>query len=232
MKKQMLHKLTALLLAVFMLFSLTLTGCTDAEIEAAADIALSVLESMEEESSAASSQITSSENSEFSSVSSQPASLPPSSISSPAPARPSSEITVSSSTAPAEPENETVPAEDSQLAPPAIEEDEWYSSKDEVALYIHTYGKLPGNFLTKKQAGNLGWVSSKGNLWDVAPGKSIGGDTFGNREGLLPKASGRKWYECDINYEGGYRGAERILFSNDGLIFYTDDHYESFEQLY
>ena len=154
MKKQMLHKLTALLLAVFMLFSLTLTGCTDAEIEAAADIALSVLEAMEDESSAASSQITSSESSESSSVSSQPASLPPSSISSSAPARPSSEITVSSSTAPAEPENETVPAEDSQLAPPAIEEDEWYSSKDEVALYIHTYGKLPGNFLTKKQAGN------------------------------------------------------------------------------
>jgi len=232
MKKQMLHKLTALLLAVFMLFSLTLTGCTDAEIEAAADIALSVLESMEDESSAASSQITSSESSKSSSVSSQPASLPPSSISSSAPASASSEITLSSSTAPAEPENETVPAEDSQLAPPAIEEDEWYSSKDEVALYIHTYGKLPGNFLTKKQAGNLGWVSSKGNLWDVAPGKSIGGDTFGNREGLLPKASGRKWYECDINYEGGYRGAERILFSNDGLIFYTDDHYESFEQLY
>ncbi|WP_276648398.1 ribonuclease domain-containing protein [Trichococcus flocculiformis] len=61
---------------------------------------------------------------------------------------------------------------------------------------------------------------------------SIGGDCFGNREGLLPKKSGRTYYEADIDYDGGYRGAERIVYSNDGLIFYTDDHYESFEQLY
>ena len=61
---------------------------------------------------------------------------------------------------------------------------------------------------------------------------SIGGDKFGNREGLLPKEDGRQYYECDVNYQGGYRGAERIVFSNDGLIFYTDDHYNSFTQLY
>jgi guanyl-specific ribonuclease Sa len=66
----------------------------------------------------------------------------------------------------------------------------------------------------------------------VAPGMSIGGDTFGNREGILPKEKGRKYYECDVNYEGGYRGGERIVYSNDGLIFYTEDHYKSFEQLY
>ena len=236
MKNALLRKLSALLLAASMLFSFVLTGCSEKEIETAADIALSVLESLEDEgtSSAASSQISSSEeSSKSSSVSSEPASLPPASVSSSAPSSSASaEVPVSSSTAPAEPENENVPAEDSQLAPPAIEEDGWYSTKDEVALYIHTYDKLPENFLTKKEAGNLGWVSSKGNLWDVAPGMSIGGDSFGNREGLLPKKNGRKWYECDINYEGGYRGAERILFSNDGLIYYTDDHYESFEQLY
>ena len=236
MKNALLRKLSALLLAASMLFSFVLTGCSEEEIEIAADIALSVLESLEEEgtSSAASSQISSSEeSSKSSSVSSEPASLPPASVSSSAPSSSASaEVPVSSSTAPAEPENENVPAEDSQLAPPAIEEDGWYSTKDEVALYIHTYDKLPENFLTKKEAGNLGWVSSKGNLWDVAPGMSIGGDSFGNREGLLPKKKGRKWYECDINYEGGYRGAERILFSNDGLIYYTGDHYESFELLY
>jgi len=99
-------------------------------------------------------------------------------------------------------------------------------------LYIKTYGCLPPNFITKDDAEDLGWVSSKGNLHDVAPGKSIGGDRFGNREGLLPKASGRQYYECDINYSGGHRGAERIVYSNDGLIFYTSDHYESFTQLY
>ena len=107
-----------------------------------------------------------------------------------------------------------------------------YTSPDDVAEYLHFYGHLPDNFITKNEARDLGWDSQAGNLDEVAPGMSIGGDTFGNREGLLPKADGRKYYECDVNYEGGYRGEERIVYSSDGLIFYTDNHYESFEQLY
>jgi ribonuclease T1 len=107
-----------------------------------------------------------------------------------------------------------------------------YTSKEEVAAYIHDFHELPPNYLTKKEAQNMGWDNSKGNLWDVTDQKSIGGDYFYNREGLLPKAEGRLYYECDINYSGGYRGAERIVYSNDGLIFYTDDHYESFERIY
>ncbi|MEG1983777.1 MAG: ribonuclease domain-containing protein [Oscillospiraceae bacterium] len=107
-----------------------------------------------------------------------------------------------------------------------------YTTKDEVALYIHTYGELPNNFITKKEAEKLGWDSSAGNLDEVAPGKSIGGSRFGNYDKQLPEKKGRSWKECDINYHGGYRGAERILFSNDGLVFYTDNHYKTFEQLY
>ncbi len=113
-----------------------------------------------------------------------------------------------------------------------ISESKEYSSKEEVAAYINKYNKLPSNYITKKEAENLGWESSKGNLWNVADGKSIGGDKFGNREGLLPKKSGRQYYECDIDYNGGYRGAKRIIYSNDGLIYYTEDHYKTFEQLY
>lgn len=114
---------------------------------------------------------------------------------------------------------------------PVIEEDGWYSSKEEVALYLDTYGELPDNYITKKEAIALGWNSKEGNLWEVAEGKSIGGDKFGNREGILPESDGRTYYECDIDYEGGYRNEKRIVFSNDGLIFYTEDHYESFEEL-
>ena len=113
-----------------------------------------------------------------------------------------------------------------------VEEDGVYTSKEEVAAYIHEFGHLPDNFITKKEAKALGWESREGNLAEVAPGMSIGGDYFGNYEGLLPEADGRDYYECDINSDGGYRGAERIVFSNDGLIYYTEDHYESFEQLY
>jgi hypothetical protein len=112
-----------------------------------------------------------------------------------------------------------------------VTEDGHYNSKDEVALYIFTYQKLPGNYLTKSEAEDLGWVSSKGNLDEVAPGMSIGGNRLGNYEGLLPDAKNRIWTECDINYEGGFRGAERIVFSNDGLIYYTADHYETFEKI-
>ena len=104
-----------------------------------------------------------------------------------------------------------------------------YSMPDEVALYLHAFEELPPNYITKSEARDLGWDSSAGNLWDVAPGCSIGGDNFGNREGLLPKG---KWHECDVNYEGGYRGAERLLFSEDGMICYSGDHYNSYEVLY
>ena len=106
-----------------------------------------------------------------------------------------------------------------------------YTTKEDVALYIHTYGCLPENFMTKKEARALGWEG--GSLEPYAPGMCIGGDKFGNYEGLLPDAEGRKWTECDIDTFGAdSRGARRIVFSNDGLVYYTDDHYESFELLY
>lgn len=113
-----------------------------------------------------------------------------------------------------------------------ISEDESYTDKESVALYIDTYDKLPKNYITKKEATKLGWESSKGNLWDVTDKMSIGGDWFGNREKKLPVEKGRSYYECDINYKGGYRGAERLVYSDDGLIYYTADHYDSFDLLY
>ena len=114
----------------------------------------------------------------------------------------------------------------------AIDEDGHYDTKDEVALYINTYGRLPGNYITKAQAAELGFDNRQTTLDEVAPGRSIGGDRFGNYEGLLPAAPGRTWRECDIDYRGGTRGAKRIVFSNDGLIYYTADHYKTFERLY
>lgn len=123
--------------------------------------------------------------------------------------------------------------EESQSNPEeSISEDGRYTSPEEVAQYLHLYGHLPSNYITKKEAQEIGWESSKGNLWDVTDGMSIGGSRFGNYEGALPDKSGRKWYECDVNYQGGYRGSERLLYSNDGLIYYTGDHYKTFEQLY
>ena len=106
-----------------------------------------------------------------------------------------------------------------------------YTAKEDVALYIHTYGTLPSNFMTKDEARALGWEG--GGLDEYAEGMCIGGDYFGNYEGLLPEADGREYTECDIDTLGAdSRGAKRIVFSNDGLIYYTDDHYESFELLY
>lgn len=126
---------------------------------------------------------------------------------------------------------EFVPSEDETLPPsPELERDGSYTTPQDVADYIHTFGTLPGNFITKKQAQKLGWESSAGNLWDVAPGKSIGGDKFGNYEGILPDTT--SYHECDVNYDGGFRDAERIIYGDDGSIYYTNDHYKTFTQLY
>lgn len=168
-------------------------------------------------STASSSTASSTESSSTSS--SPPASSAESSSTS---SSPTSSSTESSSTA---------SSAESSAESAVIDENGSYTSKDDVALYIHVYGHLPSNFITKKEAEKLGW--SGGSLESYAPGKCIGGDRFGNYEGLLPKKTGRSYTECDIDTLGKKsRGAKRIVFSNDGLIYYTDDHYASFELLY
>lgn len=111
----------------------------------------------------------------------------------------------------------------------ALDEHGSYTTKEDVSLYLHTYGRLPDNFITKKQAQKLGWQG--GSLEHYAPGKCIGGDYFGNYEGRLPKD--KKYRECDIGTLGKKkRGVKRIIYSDDGDIYYTEDHYETFERLY
>ena len=183
-----------------------LAGCSSKDVETALDVAIEVIEVVESlEAMETETQISS--GSEQTSVQTE--------------AQTTSEA-----------ETEAIETEDEAAV---IDEDGHYTSKEEVALYLYTYGKLPSNFITKKEAENLGWKKKDGEagqLHVVAPGMSIGGSSFGNYEGLLPEEKGRKYFECDINYVKGNRGAERLVYSNDGLIFYTGDHYESFEQLY
>ena len=204
-----MKKWLSLLLAALMLFSLT--ACTQEEVDTTLEILDAVVSALPEEEDA-------------------PAPQP--------------EETLPDSQAPPAVEQSPVilPAVDQQ--PPVIEtqplveqapalpEDGQYDDKDNVALYIHLYSKLPSNYVTKKDAEALyGWQG--GALDVIAPGKAIGGSYYGNYEGLLPDADGREWTECDIGTIGQTkRGAERIVFSNDGLIYYTPDHYESFELLY
>lgn len=128
-----------------------------------------------------------------------------------------------------EPASETPEAQDPA---PAVDEDGWYDSKEDVALYIHLYGRLPDNYVTKREAQDRGWTGGNVERY-TGKGTAIGGSRFGNYEGLLPEAKGRSYTECDIDTVGGSsRGVKRIVFSNDGLIYYTEDHYESFELLY
>ncbi len=112
-----------------------------------------------------------------------------------------------------------------------ISESAAYTDKEHVAAYINEFAKLPHNYITKNEAKKLGW-QTKGTLDKVAPGKSIGGDRYGNYEGRLPAKNGRSWWECDIDYVKGSRNAKRLVFSSDGLIYYTGDHYKSFTRLY
>ena len=122
-------------------------------------------------------------------------------------------------------------AEEEPEEPVLLDEDGTYNSAEDVSLYLYTYDHLPDNYITKNEARDLGWTG--GSVEQVAPGCAIGGDRFGNREGILPKAEGRQYYECDIDTIGETsRGAKRIVWSDDGLIYYTEDHYERFTLLY
>lgn len=202
------RKFQTLLLALIL--SLTLTACSEelagAIVDEVVDIAVSeVVDALSEESADGASADRESD-------------LPDADSSSPGETDPD--------------EGEEAPPEESfDEVPPAIDEDGYYTTKEDVALYIHTYSRLPDNFITKKEAEALGW--SGGGLDDYAYGCCIGGNRFGNYEGLLPEADGRSYTECDIDtMHASRRGAKRIVFSNDGLIYYTEDHYESFALLY
>lgn len=204
-----MKKWLSLLLAALMLFSLT--ACTQEEVDTTLEILDAVVSALPEEEKS-------------------PAPQPEETL-------PDSQAPPAVEDAPA-----ILPAVDQQPPvsevqppveqPPVLPEDGQYDDKDNVALYIHLYGKLPSNYVTKKDAEALyGWQG--GALDVIAPGKAIGGSYYGNYEGLLPDADGREWTECDIGTIGQTkRGAERIVFSNDGLIYYTEDHYETFELLY
>ena len=203
--KKWFSKWALALLATLMVLT-GLAGCSSKDVETALDVAIEVIEVVESlEAMETETQISSGSEQ-------------------------TSEQTEAQTTS--EAETEVIETEDEAAV---IDEDGHYTSKEEVALYLYTYGKLPSNFITKKEAENLGWKKKDGEagqLHVVAPGMSIGGSSFGNYEGLLPEKKGRKYFECDINYVKGNRGAERLVYSNECLIFYTGDHYESFEQLY
>ena len=100
-----------------------------------------------------------------------------------------------------------------------------------VAQWLQQNHQLPDLYLTKNEARRQGWNPSKGDLCTVLPGRAIGGDRFSNREQRLPMQAGRQWYEADVNYDCGHRDADRLLYSSDGLIFLTTDHYRSFKQV-
>ena len=206
-----MKKILSLLLALMMLLSLA--ACTDEEVDLALGVLDAVVDSIPDDS-------------QSEDVKTPEQALPDSQAPPAQPEAPAVPETPSQPETPAAPETPAEPEE------PTLDEDGWYSDKDNVALYIHLYGKLPSNFLSKSKArSQYGW--EYGPLDKLAPGMSIGGSQFGNNEGRLPDAKGRTWTECDIDTVGkDGRGAKRIVFSNDGLIYYTEDHYETFELLY
>lgn len=220
---KLFKRYTAFLLMLIMVFSLCLTGCGEAEEEQAAYTteAETLVLAPETEADAAengaaeqAAYATETETAEGNAAGNETA----------------GEAEAAETAEAAATENNGASAETDAEGNPLLDEHGSYYQKDEVALYIHQYGKLPENYITKKEAEALGW--SGGSLEKYAPGKVIGGSRFGNYEGNLPKKKGRQYYECDIDTLAKKRGAKRIVFSNDGLIYYTEDHYETFELLY
>ena len=140
------------------------------------------------------------------------------------------DVYVEASTDQTEETDDLTPGPKEEFQEPALDPDGSYTSKEDVSEYLVEYGELPKNFITKKEARSLGWHG--GSLEPYAPGKCIGGDHFGNYEGNLPDVDGRSYYECDIDTLGAKsRGPKRIVYSDDGQIYYTEDHYETFTLL-
>ncbi len=214
--KKMMKKTVALLFALCAVFTV---GCTEEEILESADLLLSEAELyLEDETSDEYIEETTEEVSE---TETQPETDVPTESETEETTEPTTE----------EATEEYVLADEPFETELTITKDGIYTSKEDVALYIYTFDCLPDNFITKNEARELGWEG--GSLEPYAPGMCIGGSYFGNYEGLLPEEEGRTYTECDIDTLGAKsRGAKRIVFSNDGLIYYTDDHYESFELLY
>ena len=130
-----------------------------------------------------------------------------------------------------EPTAEPTPEPTEEPVSAHVSEDGEYDTKDEVAEYIWLYHHLPSNYMTKKEARKQGWEG--GPLHLVIKGKCIGGDSWSNRQGSLPKKKGLKYYECDIDtLHSKSRGAKRIVYSSEWAVYYTEDHYDSFELLY
>ena len=203
-------RILSLLLALVMLFSFTACGLDQETVDLALDVAEVLLTETEEEAAEPAPE--------------ELPEIPVTEETSPIEAKPETPVEA--------PAAEEEPTEEQPAAElPAIDKDGAYTTKEDVSLYIYTYGCLPDNFVTKKTARTWGWEG--GGLDPYLEGGCIGGDRFGNHEGLLPEKDGRTYTECDIDtMHATSRGAKRIVFSNDGLIYYTDDHYESFTLLY
>jgi len=114
------------------------------------------------------------------------------------------------------------------VAPTAVHNIDKLTAQQNVVNYLRQYHRLPDFYITKRKARQSGWDPRTGNLCQVMPGKAIGGDRYNNREKLLPAAPDRQWYEADINYHCGRRASDRLLYSSDGLIYVTLDHYKTF----
>lgn len=209
-----MKKLLALILALLLTFGMT--GCSDELANAALDLAVDMIIESEEHQDALDS-LGGEDGPSAGFYGDEVTDYPDTSNSYEDTAPPYSDSVIESEA----PEESTAP----------IDEDGWYYSADDVSLYLYTYGCLPDNYITKDEAEDLGWTG--GSVEKYAPGFAIGGDYFGNYEGLLPEEDGRTYYECDIDTDGYHsRGSRRIVYSNDGLIYYSDDHYESFVLLY
>lgn len=145
------------------------------------------------------------------------------------PAAPTGTESPAKTEAPSKTDGPAAPTEEPRDKDLPVYGESYYDVKN-VVLYLENYGELPPNYITKEEARELGW--SGGTVEKYKEGAAIGGDHFGNHEGLLPTSKGRSYTECDIDTLGyGSRGVRRLIFSNDGLYFYTDDHYESFKQV-
>lgn len=212
MRKKTL-KITALILGLILAISLALAGCGRNPIEpetSAAPETTTTQATTEETSTETKETATETTPEETTTEETTP-----------------EETTTEETTTEKQTSKETKETTKKQTSQDLIDEDEAYYDVESVVLYLDKFGHLPDNFITKDEAEDLGW--SGGSVDKYQKGAAIGGDYFGNYEGILPKNT--KYHEADIDTYKAKRGSKRLIYSKDGRYYYTEDHYESFDEL-
>ncbi len=111
-----------------------------------------------------------------------------------------------------------------------VQSNEVINTFEGVADYIVKYGRLPDNFITKAEAAKLGGTrkrqSRRSSAWKKHRRRYL------SKQRKAASRCGRTRMERSRHQLYiGIPGSDRIVYSNDRLVYKTTDHYKTFTRM-